>query len=152
MCLPKLFCCSMLEMYVRDGMLGRSPIRRGPPGQSENRVWAALKDAFVTYLKLEQAGSKKQSSIKDLGFNKTRDDLTRKLKKETANKFTVGKANVVEQRRLMWTTAYNLEVWFTTWSDTLIDLGFARKKTVAKEDNVEGSFFLPWKPQLHWLS
>jgi hypothetical protein len=80
--------------------------------------------------------------VNKAGFDKTRDDLTRKLKKETTDKFTVGKANVVEQRRLMWTTAYNLEVWFTTWSDTLIDLGFARKKTVAKEDNVEeGSLF-----------
>jgi hypothetical protein len=35
--------------------------------------------------------------VNKAGFNKTRDDLTRKLKKETADHFTVGKANTVEQ-------------------------------------------------------
>jgi hypothetical protein len=125
-------------------------LKRGPLCEFPSRVWSARKGAFVTYLKLEQAATKKQSTLKDLsllvngcvnkgGFNKTRDDLTRKLKKETADHFTVGKANTVEQRRLMWTTAYNLEVWFNTWSDTLIDLGFARKKYHTEEDTVEGS-------------
>jgi hypothetical protein len=92
----------------------------------------------VTYLKLDQAASKKQSSIRSMlllingcvnkaGCNKSRDDVTRKLKSKTADHFDVGKQNVVEQRCLMWTTLYNLEVWFNTWSDTLIDLGFTRK-------------------------
>jgi hypothetical protein len=68
-----------------------SPTRRGPRGEFDKRTWAALKGAYITYLKLEQATSKKQSSIKNLsllvngcvnkaGFTKTRDDLTRKLK------------------------------------------------------------------------
>jgi hypothetical protein len=133
--------------YVRDGMIGLSPLKRGPVGAFPPRVYEALKGAFVTYLKLEQAASKKQSNLKDLarlvnacvnkaGHNKTRDDLTRKLKKDTADQFEVGKANVVEQRRLMWTTAYNLDMWFKTWKDTLIDLGFGRAK-VDGED-VEG--------------
>jgi hypothetical protein len=43
----------------------------------------------------------------------------------------------------MWTTSYNLEVWFNTWSDTLVDLGFARKKNDGDDSNgrgvVEGS-------------
>lgn len=138
--------------YVREGWIGKSPLRRGPIGQFEKRVWVALKGAYVTYLKLEQAASKKQSSIKAMsllvngcvnkaGFTKVRDDLTRKLKKETADQFDVGKANVVEQRRLMWTTSYNLEVWFNTWSNTLIDLGFARKKYQSETDRVEGSLY-----------
>jgi hypothetical protein len=61
---------------------------------------------------------------------KMRDDLTRRLKKDIADHFEVGKTNVVEQRRLMWTTAYNLEVWFKTWKNTLIELGFGRAKTM----------------------
>jgi hypothetical protein len=107
--------------YVRHGLIGASPLKRGPISEFEKRVYKALQGAFVTYLKLEQAGTKKQSTIKDLlllvngcvnkaGFTKTRDDLTRRLKRETADHFTVGKANVVEQRWLMWTTQYNLEV------------------------------------------
>jgi hypothetical protein len=109
-----------------------------------------LKGAFVTYLKLEQAGTKKQSTLKDLAklvngcvnkvsFNKVRDDLTRKLKKDTANHFTVGKANVMEQRRLFWATSYNLEVWFKTWRDMLVDLGFGRLAT--PEDTVDGEVY-----------
>jgi hypothetical protein len=122
-------------------LIGVSPIKRGPIGDIPPLMYNALKGAFVTYLKLEQAGSKKQSTIKDLaklvngcvnkvGFSKKkRDDLTRKLKRETADEFAVGKANVMEQRRLMWTTSYNLEVWFQTWKDMLIDLGFGRVAT-----------------------
>jgi hypothetical protein len=41
----------------------------------------------------------------------------------------------------MWTTSYSLEVWFNTWSDTLVDLSFARKKRFDNDDDkdVEGS-------------
>jgi len=89
---------------------------------------------------LEQGESKKQSTLKDLsqrvnacvnnaGHNITRDDLTRKLRRDTSDLFTVGKANMIEQRRLMWTTHFNLDLWFTTWKQTLIDLGFGRVRT-----------------------
>lgn len=137
--------------YVREGRIGESPRRRGPCPQFDTRVWTALKGAYVTYLKLEQATSKKQSSVKALsllvngcvnkaGFNKTRDDLTKKLKRETAHKFVAGKVNVLEQRRQLWTTAYNLEAWYKTWSETLIELGFARKK-YDHEVDVEGDLY-----------
>jgi hypothetical protein len=138
--------------YVRDGMIGVSPMKKGPVGDLQPRVYNALKGAFITYLKLEQAGSKKQSTVRSLakivngcvntlGFNKTRDDLARKLKKDTADHFAVGKANVVEQRRLMWTTSYNLEVWFQTWRDTLVELGFGRLKEHGEDVVGEVVFF-----------
>jgi hypothetical protein len=60
------------------------------------------------------------------GLNKTRDDLTCKLKKDTANQFSVGKANMQEHHRVLWTTQYNLTVWYDNWLDVLIELGFAR--------------------------
>jgi len=134
--------------YVREGMIGMSPMKRGPVGDLPKIIYEALKVAYATYLKLEQAESKKQSNTKHMsklvnacvnkaGFNKTRDDLARKLQKDTANQFEVGKANVVEQRRVMWTTAYNLDMWFSTWKDTLIDLGFAREKE-ASDGDIEG--------------
>lgn len=133
--------------YVRKNLIGISPLKRGPTGALSARIYRSLKGAFVTYLKLEQAESKKQSTTKQMarlvnacvnkaGHNKTRDDLTRKLKKDTANEFDLGKANVVEQRRLMWTTAYNLDIWFDTFKQTLIELGFAREK--GPGDDVEG--------------
>ena len=145
--------------YVREGTIGMSPMKRGPTGHLPKPVYEALKIAYATYLKLEQAESKKQSNTKQMsmlvnacvnkaGFNKTRDDLARKLQKDTANQFEVGKANVVEQRRVMWTTAYNLDMWFSTWKDTLIDLGFAREKEPADTIDIVGELvFFPG--QLH---
>jgi hypothetical protein len=131
--------------HVRDGLIGVSPLKRGHVGDSPRPVYTALKGAFVTYLKLEQAATKNQSTIKDLlllvngcinkgGFAKKHNNLTRKLKRDTADQFRVGKANIMEQRRLMWTTSYNLEVWFSIWKDLLVDLGFGRLVTM--EDNV----------------
>lgn len=35
----------------------------------------------------------------------------------------------MERRRLQWTTQYNLDVWFSTWKQILIDLGFGREAT-----------------------
>ena len=75
------------------------------------------------------------------GFSKTREDLTRKLQRDTANQFEVGKANVVEQRRVLWTTSYNLNVWYDTWRTELIELGLARKKDEATDIEVEGELF-----------
>jgi len=49
----------------------------------------------------------------------------------------------MEQRRVEWTTHYNLNLWFSTWKETLIELGFAHEKTEADTD-VEGEVvFLP---------
>jgi hypothetical protein len=79
--------------------------------------------------------------VNKAGFNKVFDDLTKKLKKDTANMFTVGKANVIEQRRLMWSTLYNLDVWFNTWKDLLIDLGFGKLTTPGNRVEGEIKFY-----------
>ena len=129
--------------YVREGLIGVSPMKKGPVGDFPKYIYSALKGAFTTYVKLEQAASKKQSTTKSLsvlvnatvnaaGFNKTRDDLTRKLKKDTADQFSNTKANLTERRRLQWTTHYNLDTWFNTWKQLLIDLGFGRESTKAE--------------------
>jgi len=126
--------------YVRNGLIDLSPKKRGPCGEFSKAIFAALKGAYSTFLMLEQAECKKQSSIKDMalrvnacvntaGHTRSRDDLTRKLRKETSDLFTVGKANMMEQRRLQWTTHHNLDLWFTTFKSTLIELGFGREPT-----------------------
>ena len=141
--------------YVLKGLIGVSPLKKGPMGDIPSRMYNALQGAFITYLMLEQAESKKQSNMKQMsnlvnatvnkgGFDKVRDDLVRKLRKGTAHLFEVGQANIMEQRRLMWTTEYNLDTWFSTWKETLVELGFAREKTEAEKDTVEGElYFFP---------
>ena len=50
----------------------------------------------------------------------------------------------MEQRQMMWTSHSNLNLWFDTWKDTMIGLGFARKKEGTDPSNTEGSlFFFP---------
>ena len=52
--------------YVRKGMVGTSPLKRGPVGPFPPHIYKALQGAFVTYLKLEQAECKRQSTIKQM--------------------------------------------------------------------------------------
>ena len=136
--------------YVLNGMAGQSPMKHGPIGDFAKSVRSALKGAFVTFLKLEQAESKKQSTVRQLsilvnacvnraGFAKTGEVLTRKLQRDSADQFEVRKANVMEQRRVQWTTQYNLDIWFSTFKDLLIELGFGRQST--DDDGVEGEIF-----------
>jgi len=73
------------------------------------------------------------------GYHLCQDDLTKKLRNQTADLLTVGKTNVQEHRRLQWTTHQNIDLWFSTCKQTLIDLGFGRD--AIPSDNVEGEIF-----------
>ena len=55
-----------VQRYVGKGLVGISPLKRGPVGAFPRPVLDALKGAFSTYLKLEQATSKGQSTQKHL--------------------------------------------------------------------------------------
>lgn len=76
---------STVGRYVRRGLIGASPLKTGPVGHFPKSIYDALKGCYITFLKLEQAESKKQSSTKKFatlvnatvnkaGFQKTRDD------------------------------------------------------------------------------
>jgi len=132
---------------VREGRIGISPLKKGPMGDFSKKIWSQIETAHVTFLKLEQANSKKQSTLMDLGRRvnamvnasgmcprKTRNELVKKLKSNTAHHFEVNSQNFQEARRLQWTTHANLKAWFEQFKSTLIDLGFAREKTA---DDVE---------------
>lgn len=51
----------------------------------------------------------------------------------------VGKGQNVEDRRVKWTTYYNLKTWFNSWQKELIELGFAHFDTKTKLYNVCGA-------------
>jgi hypothetical protein len=132
---------------VRKGRIRVSPLKRGPVGNFPKHIWVALKTTFVSYVKLELANSKIQSTMKDHskrvnaivnkgGYNKTRYDLVRKLKHDTANELEVGKKNAVEQRRVAWTSYNNLRTFYEMWEQTVISLGFGRKKVATDSDAI----------------
>jgi len=133
----------MAATHVRKGLIDTLPLKRGPGRRLPAAVYNALKGAYSTYLMLEQAESKKQLTTKDMAqrvntcvnhasHSLTRDDLTGKIRRDTADLrpfqcCNVGKANMAEQQRLQWTTHYNLDLWFTTWKSTLVGLVFGRE-------------------------
>jgi hypothetical protein len=140
---------------VKEGRVGVSPLKRGPVGNFPKHIWNPMKNAFVSFVKLELANSTRQSSLKDHskrvnalvnkgGFNKSGYELVRKLKKETADELEVGKKNVVEQRRVKWTSYSNLHCFYEMWEETLVSLGFGRKKEPTDPPEIEGNiFFFP---------
>jgi len=91
----------------REGRINSSPMKRGPVGSFSKGIWKAMCGAFTTHMQLEQAACKKQSTLNQLaqkvnsmvdkaGHKKTGNDLARKLKKDTADLFTIDRLNVVE--------------------------------------------------------
>ena len=139
--------------YVQKGRINTSPLKRGPVGSFQKPILDSLRWAYVSFMQLEQAEGLTQSSLKDMPkrvnacvnhgwHSKQYPDLTKKLRNQTAHLLTVGKSNVQEHRRLQWTTHQNIDLWFSTWKEMLIDLGFGREALVS--DSVDGEiFFFP---------
>jgi hypothetical protein len=50
---------------VKEGRVGVSPLKRGPVGNFPNHIWNPMKNAFVSFVKLELANSMRQSLLKD---------------------------------------------------------------------------------------
>jgi len=135
---------------VREGKIGVSPVKPGPVGFFNKIEYEALKVAFLSYIKLEQAIGKSQSTIKSLGLrvnamvnhtgkmNRKGDDLVKRLKRDVADDIDVNKPNAQELRRILWTTYGNLKAWFTQWEHTVVSLGFGRLKMLdGTEDHLE---------------
>ena len=149
---------------VRDGRAGFSPQKRDPNFLLPNPMWDVLQKAFITFIKLEQAASKTQSTSPELllkvntlvragGYKRTGTDryIMRRLREETADEIDVAKKNIVEQRQLIWTTYSNLSLWFDTFEGICIKLGFGQKPDEEDRRNgvvVEGSVEI-YQGQLH---
>ena len=141
-----------VSRMVREGKIGVSPRKSGPVGTFIKTEYDAMKIAFLSFIKLEQAIGKKQSTIRELGFrvnamvnytgkgnNRKGDDLAKRLKKDVADGIDVKKPNQQELRRVLWTSHGNLKVWFDQWEHTAISLGFGRLKLPDEDHLEEGS-------------
>jgi len=139
-----------ISRMVREGKIGVSPSKPGPVGSFDKIEYSAMKIAFLSYIKLEQAIGKKQSTIKQLSLRvnalvnhsgkvfRRSDDLAKRLKKDVADEIDAKKPNQQELRRVLWTSYGNLKAWYDQWQHTLIALGFGRLKlTDGTEDKLE---------------
>jgi hypothetical protein len=139
--------------YVRKDLINISPIKRGKVPLIPKSEWTSLRDAYSTFIMLEQANKRDECTTKKLvslvgkclrvgGFSMNMDKVTNRLKVQTADLISAGKGNPQELRRLVWTTFQNLNTWFDTFHEIVVRLGFARKRTDDDpEDSPEVIFF-----------
>ena len=114
---------------------------RGKKSKLHEPVLLALTSATHSYIQLSNATMTKMSDRKNIimkiklcvnkgPFKYTRvDNLYDRIMKRIADKIEVNSDDYkVEQRRLLWTTYMNINIWFETLKKFLIDHGFAREK------------------------
>lgn len=132
------------------GRIGTSPKKKGPKGHFDNDTVLNLTNSFETYVKIKQLNGqsgdvtykKLQKLLKQCTSQKKDVDcvwLMTRLLQESGVDLNVGRSNNAEQRRIMWTTYYNLKSWFNNWERDLLELGFAKKvdgKTIIPEDQL----------------
>ena len=135
---------------VKNRRANKSPLKRGPKGNFDEVSYQNLQNAFESYIKIKQinAGSaditrdKLTKLINQCTKPKIGCDckwLLRRLLKDSAIDLNAGKCDAVEQRRIMWTTYFNLKSWFNNWERDLLELGFAQKqgkKTIIPPDQL----------------
>ncbi len=136
--------------HVAEGRVGTSPKKRGPKGNFDDETVLKLSNAVESYIQIQQlnGGSSnvtnntlqkllKQCTAKKKDCNCVW--LLKRLLQESGADINAGRSNNAEQRRIMWTTYYNLKSWFDNWESDLLKLGFAKKvegKTVIPEDQL----------------
>jgi hypothetical protein len=137
---------------VREGRAGASPLKRGKVASIPKSDWTSLKDAYSTFIMLEQANKRNECTPKRLrrlvgqclqagGYFMGMEEITSRLKSQTAHIISAGKGDPQEFRRLVWTTFQNLNQWFATFHEIVVRLGFARERTAEDPPSPEVIFF-----------
>ena len=134
-----------IQEHVARGSVGESPVRRGNPGKIAETTFLMLCNAFESYIRISQLNGKAEprkllsSKIKlvmeklpSIGYQ----HLLNRVLQECALNLLGSKAESVEQRRIMWTSYYNLRMWFNSWFRHLEELGFAHRDS-------EGELHIP---------
>jgi len=157
-----------VSWMVQEGKIGVSPVKPartcGPVGSFDKTEHLAMKIALLSFIKLEQAIGKKQSTIEQLSLRmnalvnhsgkltRQTDDLAKRLKKDVADEIDAKKPNQQELRRLLWMLYGNLKAWFDQWEHTVVALGFGRLKNVdGSEDHLEAGSVIFFAGPKKWI-
>jgi hypothetical protein len=126
-----------IRKQVSEGKAGLSPDRRGPKGTIGSRYYKALCGAFESYVKLKQVtrdSNLKRTFLQKLVnavVNKHPDEnrsgrtLFERLQTSVAATLGIGKVDKIEERRNKWTTYSNVNIWYCSLKEFLIEEGFA---------------------------
>jgi hypothetical protein len=125
-----------IQREIQEGRVGVSPKKMGPQGYLPPKTFDHLTTAFESYIKIMQlnghGGTLSNNKLMIILKKCTSPSITcdirgllRRLQKAAAESIVVGKGKNAEDRRIKWTTYYNLKTWFESWQEDLIELGFA---------------------------
>jgi hypothetical protein len=135
-----------IRKQVSEGKAGLSPERRGPKGTIGSRYYKALCGAFESYVKLKQVtrDSNLQRTFlqklvnavvnKHPNENRSGRTLFERLQKSVAATLGIGKVDKIEERRNKWTTYSNVNIWYSSFKEFLLEEGFAVENNLEDDD------------------
>ena len=126
-----------IQRYVKEGLTGQSPMKKGPEKIVSAFVFTTMCDAFSSMININQLngneGKNKRTVLRSriaafFGDTDTCSvSMMRNLLKATAIDLLASKGKIAEHRRIQWTTYNNIKTWFDNWEVKLVELGFAEK-------------------------
>ncbi len=109
-----------IQSYVKEGRVGTSPKKKGPQGVFDDQTVLKIGNAMESYIQIKQLNGEssdvtfkklqnllKQCTIKKRDCNC--EWLLKRLLAVSGVDLKAGRSNNAEQRRIMWTTYYNLK-------------------------------------------
>lgn len=151
-------CARSIRNYGKNGKLGCDPEQRGEKGRIPFRYYKALCAAVMTFNSLaSQLGTVAVDrprlvrmvnacvNKKEGPGKRNNRKLFERIQRDTSDTMEIGKPNRVEQeqRRNRWGTFYQLNLWYDSLKQFLIDQGFG----TANETNVEEHGEILWSDE-----
>ena len=128
-----------IRRYVNEfSLIDSSPLKRGSPGTIPAWAFESLCVAVESYISINQvnmngaSNKKKNLSARVNGCAgrdevKDKNGLLNRIFRHKSIDLAAAKLETQEARRIQWTTAKNLTMWFNNWGHDLVQLGFATK-------------------------
>ena len=126
---------SSICRYSNEGLVNASPKKMGPVGRLSALTYKFLCNAYSSLVPINQmnalAGNNTRKNMIPIlaqTFNiQTLDatELLNRVIRDTAIDINAVKLNCAEDRRVRWTTHGNLNLWFDTWQQFVVEYGFA---------------------------
>ena len=127
-----------IQPEVAAGRIGVSLLKPGEKGNFPALTFQHLANAFESFIKIKQlngqGGDICNNKLIQLLKRCTKPALDcdpgwllKRLLKKTATELSCGKVNNAEERRVRWTTYFNIKSWFDNWDNDLVKLGFASR-------------------------
>ena len=141
-----------IQHEVAAGRIDVSPLKPDMKGNFPALTFQHLANAFESFIKIKQlngqGGDLSNNKLSQLLKKCTRPViecdsrwLLVHLLKKTAAELRCGKVNNAEERRVRWTTYFNIKSWFDNWEKDLVKLGFAftndNDNTVIPDEQLE---------------